>query len=64
MQALNTWHKTRLGHLVFGLTELGLGYILASLAIDSGNLWEWTAAFILVFCSAQNVVNMIRVHTK
>lgn len=59
LQAIDKWHKTRLGHLVFGLVELGLAYLFASLAINSGSLWQWTLAFIFTVGFFQNVVRMV-----
>lgn len=60
LQALDKWHKTRVGHLVFGLVELGLAYLFASLAINSGNLWQWALAIIFVVGFFQNLVRLIR----
>ncbi len=56
---LEKWHKTRLGHLVFGLVELGLAYIFGSLAINSGSLWQWALAFVFTVGFFQNLVRMI-----
>ena len=61
LQTLDTWHKTRLGHLVFGLVELGLAYLFASLAIDSGSLWHWALAIIFAVGFLQNLVRMVLV---
>jgi len=59
LQALDKFHKTRLGYLVFGLLELGLAYIFATLAIDSGSLWQWVLAIIFLFGFLQNFVRMV-----
>jgi len=56
---LNTFHKTRIGYLVFGLIELGLSYLFLSLAINSGSLWQWGLAIILFIGFAQNIVKFI-----
>lgn len=64
LQAIDKFHKTRLGYLVFGLVELGLAYWLSLLALNSGNLWEWVLAFILLFGFLQNFVRMLVVHKK
>ena len=41
LQKLDKFHKTRPGHLVFGLVELLMAYGFASWAIDTGNLLWW-----------------------
>jgi hypothetical protein len=61
---IDTFHKTRFGYLVFGLVELGLSYAVASWAIDSGSLWLWALAFILLFGFLQNFVHIMTVHKK
>jgi len=63
VKTIDTFHKTRLGYLVFGLVELGLAYIFASLAINSGDLWQWVLAIILFVGFLQNFVRMA-VHKK
>jgi hypothetical protein len=55
VKAIDTFHKSRLGYLVFGLAELGLAYVFASLAIDSGSLWQWLLAIILFIGFLQNI---------
>jgi len=64
VKQLDTFHKTRLGHLVFGLVELGLSYLVALKAIDNGNLFVWILAFILLFGFLQNFGRMVWVHKK
>jgi hypothetical protein len=59
MEAIDKWHKTKQGHLTFGLVELLLAYLFASLAIDSGSLMEY--AVTLFFAGAiQNFVRIFR----
>ena len=64
LRALDTFHKTRLGYLVFGLVELGVAYLVSLRAIDSGSLWLWALAFILLFGFLQNFVRMLAGHKK
>jgi hypothetical protein len=64
LQAIEKFHKTRLGCFVFGLAELGLAYLFASLAISSGDWWEYLLAIILLFGFLQNLVQMATVHKK
>ncbi len=59
MPSIDKFHKTRPGHLVFGLVELGLFTILVNLAIPSGDWWEWLLALIFLVGFLQNFVRMI-----
>lgn len=59
VQQLDKFHKTKPGHLVFGLVELGLAYLFFSLAIDSGNLWFYLLLFIFLIGFLQNIVKLI-----
>lgn len=59
LKAVETFHKTRLGYLVFGLAELSLFMCLVNLAIPSGDWWEWLLAFICLFGLLQNFGRMI-----
>jgi hypothetical protein len=52
---LDNWHKTKSGLLVFGLVELGLGYIFASWAINDGNLFDWLLTIVLLVGGIQNL---------
>lgn len=61
LQTIDKWHKTRLGHLVFGLVELGLAYLFASLAINSGSLWQWALTIILAAGFLRNLIQMMLV---
>ena len=56
---LDKFHKTKPGYLVFGLVELGLAYLFASLAINSGSLWQWALALIFLVGTLQNLVKLI-----
>ena len=58
-QALDKFHKTRLGYIVFGLGELALAYGAASWAIDSGNILLYVATIILVFGGLQNLSKLL-----
>jgi uncharacterized membrane protein HdeD (DUF308 family) len=53
---LDRWHQTKAGLIVFGLIELGVAYVFASWAIDSGRLLAYFLAIIfLVLAIAQGV---------
>ncbi len=60
LKKLDTWHKTRVGHAVFGLVELGLAYGLGSRALDTGSWWEYGLALLLLIGGVQNIVRMVR----
>jgi hypothetical protein len=64
LQALDKFHKTRRGYLVFGLVELAMSYGFASWALSGGNLLDWALTFILLFGAAQNFVQAAKVHKK
>jgi hypothetical protein len=49
MEAIDRWHHTRQGHLLFGLAELAIAYGFASWAIDSGRIWQYLLAFIFFY---------------
>ncbi|MFA5004265.1 MAG: hypothetical protein WC498_03265 [Candidatus Saccharimonadales bacterium] len=58
LKALSKFHKTKVGHLVFGLVELLLAYTFASLAIGSGRFSEYGLAIIFL---AGFLRNMLRI---
>lgn len=64
LQALDKFHKTRLGYVAFGLVELGLACAFGNWAIDNGNLWLWALTFILLFGFLQNLGRLLVVHKK
>lgn len=41
------------------IVELMLAYIFASLAINSGSLWQWGLGIVLVIGALRNLVNLI-----
>jgi hypothetical protein len=60
LQAIDKWHKTKLGNLFFALFELTVAYLFASLAIDSGSLWQYAVAILLFIGAIQNFVRIFR----
>lgn len=46
VERVRTWHRTRVGHVAFALGELALAYAFASLAVNSGSLWQWALALV------------------
>jgi uncharacterized membrane protein HdeD (DUF308 family) len=63
LEAIDKWHKTRVGHIFFGAIELGLAYVLASLAINSGSLWEYALAITFIVGGVLNFIKTFR-HRK
>ncbi|HSX05790.1 MAG TPA: hypothetical protein VLF69_04945 [Candidatus Saccharimonadales bacterium] len=59
LQKLDQFHKTRPGHIVFGLIELAMSYGFASWALDDGSIWWWLIAFVLLFGALQNFFRAI-----
>lgn len=59
LRRIDTWHKTKVGLLLFGLIELGVAYGFASLAIDRGNLWYYLLTLIFLIGATQNLVRLI-----
>ena len=58
LKQLDSWHKQKLGLLVFGVVEGLLGYVVASLALNSGSLLQWFFAFVFVIGAVQNFVKL------
>lgn len=61
-QAIDKFHKTRAGFVVFGLVEIGLFLAVINWALDNGSLWLWALAFILLFGFLQNFIHAMTVH--
>lgn len=59
LKRLDAFHKTGLGYLVFGLLELGLGYLAVLWATDSGSLVAWVLVIVLLLGTIQNFVLLI-----
>ena len=63
-QQLDHFHKTHIGFLVFGIVELGVAYLFASLAINSGAWWQYVLVLIFLFGGLQNLVKIFITHKK
>lgn len=59
MQKFATRHQTKTGLLVFGLAELGLAYVFASLAIARGNFLWYLLTLIFLIGTIQNLFKFI-----
>jgi uncharacterized membrane protein len=61
---LGAWFQTRTGSLVLAAIKLGLVVFFASLAINSGSLWQWLLALIFLFSMIGDFVNAKKAHKK
>ena len=59
LKQLDTWHKTKLGLLVFAVLELALAYAFISLAIDRGNFWYYLLVLVFLVGALQNLFKLI-----
>lgn len=64
LQAVDKFHKTKSGYVIFGLVELALSYLCASFAVNSGSLWEWFLALIFLIGFLQNLVRLLLTISK
>jgi len=53
---LDKFHKTRVGHLVFGLVELAMAYGFIDWALDTGFWPWWVIAGFLLLGFGQNTI--------
>lgn len=54
------WKHTTPGRLCWALLAAAIAYVFATLAIDSGALWQWGLAIIFVIDALYNLVQLIR----
>ncbi|MGI9028111.1 MAG: hypothetical protein ACR2FM_04735 [Candidatus Saccharimonadales bacterium] len=64
MNKLHEFHKTRHGHITFGVAELVLVYIFASIAIDTASMWAYLAAIVLFIGACVNFIKFDELKTK
>ena len=55
----NQLFENRVFQAVFGLAALGLAYVFASLAIDSGSLLDYAITLILLFIGVKELAQSI-----
>ncbi len=58
------WPQNRVALTIHGLGALGFAYLFGSLAIDSGSLWQWVLAFVLLFNGLAHLIRAIIKHKK
>lgn len=54
------WKHTRTGRLVWAILTAGIAYIVGSLAIDSGALWQWAVAILFAVDALYNLIQLAR----
>lgn len=59
LKQLDKFHKTKAGHLLFGLIELAIAYGFASLSIDRGNFFYYFLALVFLVGALRNLVKLI-----
>lgn len=60
VQQFDAWHKTKLGHAVFGVLELAVAFSLAFRALDTGSWWEYGFGLLFLIGGVQNFTKLIR----
>ncbi len=58
---LNKWQATPRGALTVAVVSLASSYLFISIAIDTANLWSYTAGVISVFIFLNNLFNFAKV---
>ncbi len=54
------WKHTKIGRLVWAILAGAIAYVFASIAIDSGSLWQWGLAILFAGDSIYNLVQLVR----
>jgi hypothetical protein len=54
------WKHTKLGRLVWVIITAVIAYVFASLALDSGALWQWGVAILFAIDALYNLVQLAR----
>lgn len=63
VKLIDNFHDTRVGKLIFGFAEIGLGTTFAIIAVDTGYIWQHLLALVLFVGGLRNLVNAFH-HTK
>jgi hypothetical protein len=53
------WKHTWIGRAVWTIVDLVIAYIFASLAVDSGSLWQWGLVVLFLIDGLYNVARLI-----
>jgi hypothetical protein len=54
------WKHTKLGRLFWAIVTAVIAYVFASLALDSGALWQWGVAVLFTIDALYNLIQLAR----
>lgn len=54
------WKHTRIGRICWASLAAIIAYVFGSLAIDSGQLWQWGLTVLFLGDALYNIVQLIR----
>jgi len=54
------WKHTALGRFIWAVVTAVIAYVFASLALDSGALWQWGVAVLFIGDTLYNLVQLFR----
>lgn len=60
MEKLQAFHKTKQGYITFGVVELILAYVLASIAIDTANMFAYVFSALMTIGAILNFISIIK----
>ncbi len=64
LNKLDKFHNSKLGYIAFGLFGLVTAYIFISLAIDSGNWFDYLIALLALIVFLQNIIKLVSIMFK
>lgn len=59
IKQIDKYHQTKKGKIVFGVSELLIAYLMVSLAINSGSLWQYGLAILFFIGGINNLFSML-----
>jgi len=57
IKQIDDYHQTKKGKIVFGVIEILAAYAIISRAIDTGSLWQYAVAAVLIIGGVNNLIN-------
>lgn len=60
LHKIDKWRKTSIVCISLVIIELGAAYIFGSLALDSGHLWQYALAGLLLLGGVKNLVVVLK----
>ena len=55
-----SWRNSKLGGLIITAVYLLIAYIFASLALDSGSMWQYLLAFVSLSSALQSIYTVFK----